>query len=206
MVSQLEQSIPTPKIFMFPPLILASQSPVRATMLHEAGIVFTVLPSPYDEDTEKEQIAHLSPDHQAAHLARGKAQAVSTLHPEAYVIGADQICAMGAEIFGKPATFERAVLHLSTLQGTTHFQHSAACVYHQGACVWEAVETVILNMKPLDASAIRAYLTADMPLNACGAYAYEKTGHTLFASVQGSSAAIKGLPLDGLLGFLKSIA
>ena len=187
-------------------IILASASPVRADMLREAGLLFTVIPSPYDEEAKKEVVAHLSPDAQAAYLARGKAEAVSVLHPEAYVIGADQICAMEERIFGKPKSIEKAVSHLTALQGHMHFQHSAACVYHQGICVWEEVETVTLTMKPLDDAAIQAYLTTDMPLNACGAYAYEKTGHTLFASVQGSAAAIKGLPLDGLLGFLKILS
>jgi septum formation protein len=171
-------------------------------MLREAGLVFSVLPSPYDEDGEKDAIRHLPPDRQGAHLARGKAQAVSLLHPDAFVIGADQICAMEGQIFGKPHTFERAVTHLRTLQGQTHVQHSAACVYHAGALAWEQVETVILTMKPLDDAAIHAYLHADMPLNACGAYAFEKTGHTLFAHVSGSAAAIKGLPLAGLLRYL----
>lgn len=191
-------------ISSLPPLILASSSPVRAMMLREAGLEFRVIPSPYDEEAEKEVVAHLSPDHQAAHLARGKALAVSANYPQAYVIGADQICAMGEQIFGKPVTFENAVNHLRHLQGGTHYQHSAACIYHQGICVWEEVETVTLTMKPLYDAAIRSYLTQDMPLNACGAYAYEKTGHTLFASVQGSASAIKGLPLDGLLRYLKT--
>ncbi len=184
-------------------LILASASPVRALMLREAGLVFTVMPSPYDEEAQKETIAHLLPADQAAFLARGKAEAVSGLYPDAYVIGADQVCAMGRRIFGKPGTFARATAHLRALQGGEHFQHSAACVYLRGALQWEMLETVTLRMKPLDEKAIETYLTADKPLAACGAYAYEKTGHTLFETVQGSAAAIKGLPLDGLLKFLR---
>jgi septum formation protein len=185
-------------------LILASQSPVRAAMLREAGLDFTIMLSPYDEDAEKESIRHLPPAQQAAHLARGKAHAVSVLHPDSYVIGADQICAMDGKIFGKPHTYERAVTHLQTLQGRMHYQHSAACVYRGGMVVWEEVETVRLTMKTLDDVAIRAYVQEDMPLNACGAYAFEKTGHTLFSDLQGSAAAIKGLPLSGLLTFLKA--
>jgi septum formation protein len=181
-------------------LILASASPVRRAMLEEVGLVFTVMPSPYDEDAQKEQLRHLPPAEQAARLAAGKAEAVSVLHPEAYVIGADQICAIpDGTILGKPHTEERALSHLQQLQGKVHYQHSAACIYHAGRSVWETVETVTLTMKPLDDAAIRTYIATDMPLAACGAYCFEKTGHTLFSHVEGSAAAIKGLPLDGLL-------
>ncbi len=185
------------------PLILASASPVRAEILAEAGVAFTVVPSPYDEEAEKDRINHLAPDVQAALLARGKAETVSYLHSGAYVIGADQICAMEGRIFGKPGTMDAAISHLTALQGRTHFQHSAACVYRERKLLWEEVETVTLRMKAMDAQAIEAYLERDRPFGACGAYAYEKTGHTLFESVQGSTSAIKGLPLDGLLAFMR---
>ncbi len=187
------------------PLILASQSKVRKAMLEDVALSFTVLPSPYDEDAHKEALSTLPPAHQAATLAAGKAEAVSRLHRDAYVIGADQICAHDGQIFGKPATIERAILTLQQLQNTTHHQHSAACVFHQGKQVWAEVETVTLTMRPLDDTAIREYVKRDQPLVACGAYRYEANGHTLFSHVDGSAAAIKGLPLDGLLAFLRSV-
>ena len=187
------------------PLILASQSPVRRQMLEGVGLIFAVIPSPFDEDGEKETICHLPPEAQAETLACGKARAVSVLHPDAYVIGADQICALGTTLFGKPHTVERAMQQLRQLQGTTHFQHSAACVYHAGKKLWETVETVTLTMKPLTEIEIADYISADAPLGACGAYCYEKTGHTLFSEIKGSAAAIKGLPLDALLRFLQTL-
>lgn len=186
-------------------LILASQSKVRNIMLQEVGLTFITLPSPYDEDAHKAALAALLPSEQAATLAAGKAEAISLLHPDAYVIGADQICALGHRIFGKPATDERATSHLQQLQNTTHHQHSAACVYYGGKSVWADVESVTLTMKPLDDTAIAAYIAQDQPLAACGAYRYEATGHTLFSHIDGSAAAIKGLPLNGLLAFLKTV-
>ena len=185
------------------PLILASQSPVRSDMLRNEGVIFTVHPSPYDEDTEKEHIAHLPPAQQAAWLAAGKAHAVSILYPDAYVIGADQICDANEQILGKPYTVENALTHLRLLQNTTHFQHSAACVYKAGENIWAMIETVTLTMHPLNDDAIRAYIGKDQPFAACGAYCYEKTGHHLFSHVEGSASAIKGLPLTALLAFLQ---
>jgi septum formation protein len=185
------------------PLILASQSKVRVQMLLDEGLVFEVKPSPYDEDAHKSALAHLHPQEKSLILAQGKAEAVSQLYPSHYVIGADQICAMDYITFGKPHTLERATQTLKELQGKTHHQYSAACVYHQGQCVWSEVEVVTLHMHPLSDEAIENYLKLDAPFLACGAYRYEAHGDALFASVTGSAAAIKGLPLSGLLMFLQ---
>lgn len=184
------------------PLILASASQVRKTMLEEAGLDFIVLPSPYDEEAQKTTLNAFHPKEQAALLADGKAAAVSALHPHAYVIGADQICALDRQIFGKPHNAARAASHLQALQGKTHHQYSAACVYYQGKPVWADVEVVTLTMKPLNAAQIDEYIAKDEPFAACGAYRYEATGHTLFSHIDGTAAAIKGLPLNGLLAFL----
>ncbi len=172
-------------------------------MLEEAGLEFSVIPSPFDEDACKQEIRCLQPSLQAAYLADGKAKAVSTLHPDAYVIGADQICSLDQHILDKPGTVERATTHLQRLQGRKHHQYSAACIYHRQALRWLQVEVVTLTMHPLSETEIADYIRQDQPLHACGAYCYEKQGHTLFSQVEGDVAAIKGLPLHGLLAFLK---
>jgi septum formation protein len=180
-------------------LILASTSVVRAEMLKEAGVSFTVVPSPYDEEQAKDQLEGLSHADLALALANGKAEAVSVMHPNSYVIGADQLCTDGTHIYSKPVTVERAFTHLRLLAGKEHFQHSAACLYHHGKKIWQTCEIVTLTMRPLTDTEIYAYIAEDSPLNACGAYCYEKQGYRLFSHVNGSSAAIKGLPLESLM-------
>ncbi|TAE34526.1 MAG: Maf-like protein [Alphaproteobacteria bacterium] len=186
-------------------IILASQSSVRRAMLEERAVPFTAITSPYDEDAQKEVIAHLPPVQQSILLAHGKAHAVSILHPEAYVIGADQVCDYNSTIFGKPLVVERAMQHLTALQGNRHYQHSAACIFKGGVHLWSAIETVILDMRSLCDKEIIDYIQTDEPFHACGSYCYEKTGHLLFHSVQGSADAIKGLPLDALYAALTSL-
>ncbi len=188
-----------------PDIILASQSFVRKKMLKDADIAFRVLASPFNEEAYKPSIHHLPPQEQARYLANGKAYAVGVQYPDAYVIGADQICALGNTIFDKPGTTERAIEHLQALQGQTHHQYSAACVYHQGQCVWHMVEIVRLHMRPLSDEEIHYYVSQDRPLKACGGYCYEKEGYTLFHHIEGSEPAIKGLPLDGLLAYLQQV-
>jgi septum formation protein len=185
-------------------LILASASEIRAQMLRDVGLSFLALPSPYDEEAAKPQFAALPYPEFALALANGKAHAVSDLYPEAYVIGADQLCADDTQIYDKPLTEARAKQHLRKLSGTSHWQHSAACLYHAGKKLWETCEIVTLTMHRLSDKEIDNYITKDSPLNACGAYCYEKTGHRLFSHIEGSVAAIKGLPLDALLAALKT--
>lgn len=186
------------------PIILASQSKVRAQMLLDAGLEFEIRPSPYDEELHKATLSYLTPKETSLALAKGKAHVVSHHYAQHYVIGADQICAMDDVIFDKPHTFERAKETLQRLNGTTHYQHSGACVFLGGTCIWEEVETVELTMKHLTDTEIEEYIAQDTPLSACGAYRYEAGGHKLFTHVNGSAPAIKGLPLNSLLHFLNT--
>jgi septum formation protein len=167
-------------------------------MLRARHIDCVVIPSPYDEDAHKSSMAHLPPVQQAILLAHGKAHAVSMMHPEAYVIGADQVCDADGMILGKPHTQDRAIAHLTLLQGTWHHQHSAACIFKAGTHLWSGIETVHLQMRSLTQQDIITYIQRDAPFSACGAYCFEKTGHELFTSVRGSADAIKGLPMDSL--------
>ena len=184
-------------------LILASNSLIRRQLLEQAGIKFTALPSPFDEEKAKITLAHLPHPERALQLAAGKASAVSCIYPKAYVIGADQICADNERTYDKPLTNAQAIQHLQHLQGKLHYQHSAACLFFAGKKIWEYCEIVTLKMRPLNDAEIAAYVQADQPLQACGAYCYEKSGKSLFAEIRGSESAIKGLPMHHLMAALQ---
>jgi septum formation protein len=184
-------------------LILASSSTIRMQLLQEAGIKFTAISSPFDEESAKPAISHLPHKERALYLASGKAAAISKLYPDSHVIGADQICADEKRTYSKPVTKEQAALHLQYLQGNVHFQHSAACLFHSGKKIWESCEIVTLQMRPLNEHEITSYIETDSPLQACGAYCYEKNGRQLFRKVEGSESAIKGLPMDALIKALQ---
>ncbi len=190
-------------------LILASTSQIRYELLQQANIDFVAIPSTFDEESAKKDFAN-SPPHnvlshhdQALKLAAGKAQAVSELHMNDYVIGADQICADDARIYSKPLTSSQAKQHLQYLQGREHRQHSAACLFYAGEKIWQHCEIVTLTMRNLTEAEITAYVEKDQPFQACGGYCYEKSGSALFSSVDGSEYAIKGLPMQHLLAALQ---
>lgn len=184
-------------------LVLASSSTIRMQLLKEVGINFTVIASPFDEESAKESIKHIPHPERALKLAEGKARAVSELYPNDYVIGADQICADDSVTYSKPLTLERAKQHLQNLQGKVHFQHSAACLFFGSEKIWESCEIVTLKMRQLNDYEIEDYIQKDQPFSACGAYCYEKNGHNLFSEIDGSASAIKGLPMDSLIAALQ---
>ena len=84
------------------PLILASQSEARNKILQKSGIFFSIKPSNLDESIIKNKFKNIALDKIAKKLAIAKASQVGKLNPQAVVIGADQICGLGKEIFDKP--------------------------------------------------------------------------------------------------------
>lgn len=187
------------------PLILASGSAARQQLLKAAGLTFSVEPSGVDEDALAATLQHLQLPDRARALARAKAISVGKHHPNAYTIGADQICALGDEIFHKPGTHENACNQLARLSGKTHHQHCGVVLAHGGHVVWEYSEMATLTMRRLTPAEIHAYVGADAPLAACGAYHFESLGRHLFSEVIGDHDVIKGLPMVTLLARLHAL-
>jgi septum formation protein len=173
-----------------------------------AGLAFTVQSPGLDEDIMRQAIGStgsLAPQDVAEVLARAKAEAVSGLMREAFVIGADQVLAVGDRILNKPDTMEKARAELLDLSGKTHALHSAVAVARNGATVWAHGETSILTMRVLSPQFIGRYLAAagEEVLSSVGAYQLEGLGIQLFAKVEGDYFSILGLPLLPLLDALR---
>src|SRR5262245_32256622 len=100
-------------------LVLASASPFRRRMLEEAGLSFEVATADVDEAAIKNELLGraMLPDRIAAELAKAKCMAVSSQLQEALVIGADQVLALGQELFSKPAHVQQAREQLQLLRG-----------------------------------------------------------------------------------------
>lgn len=187
------------------PIILASGSTIRQQMLRACGLTFSVAPSGVDEEALSATCNDLSIAEHALTLARAKALAVAASNPNAYVIGADQICCLGTTIFSKPGSYEKAEAQLTMLQGKTHQQQVGCVIAHQGKIVWERADAASLTMRPLGKQEIHAYVAADAPLSACGSYKFESLGRHLFSAVEGDHDVIKGLPLLPLLAELHAL-
>ena len=118
-------------------LILASTSQTRQTMLRQAGLSFTSLPSGVDEAALKEGFTG-PPGVLAQILARHKAAKVAREHPDDLTLGADQLLVLGSRLFDKPATLEEARAQLRAFSGCSHQLITAACLFRGPKLVWSA--------------------------------------------------------------------
>jgi septum formation protein len=187
------------------PLVLASKSAVRRSLLEAAGIPVAVDPADVDERAIEALLVGTPPEDIAVRLARAKALAVCARRPGELVLGADQTLALGPRRFSKPADVAAAREQLAALSGKTHSLHSGAALARDGAVVFETVSTARLTMRALSGAAIDAYLTAagDRVTHSVGAYQLEGLGVHLFERIDGDYFTILGLPLLPLLAFFR---
>ena len=187
------------------PLILASQSRARQTLLGEAGIEFVAIPADIDERAVQQSAALVAPGDVAAHLAREKALAIAQSEPGRYVVGADQTLAVGATLFTKPTGRAEAAEQLRALAGRVHELHSAVVVARDGNILFEDVRVARMTMRQLSEAQIAAYLdgAGERVTTSVGAYQLEGLGVHLFERIDGDHFTILGLPLLPLLAFLR---
>lgn len=189
-------------------VVLASASPARAALLRGAGIVFEVRPAGVDEAAVRDGVraAGGSAGEAALALAEAKAGSVEA-EAGALVIGADQILSTPEDgrWFDKPAGLAEARTHLQALRGRTHQLSTAVACRRGGQVVWRHVSTPVLRMRGFSDAFLDAYLALEgaRVLGSVGAYRIEGPGMHLFERIEGEYAAILGLPLLPLLGFLR---
>ena len=145
---------------MSQPILLASASEIRAQMLRNARVPFEVKAVPVDEESIKASLIAegSSPRDIADSLAEAKAQRVSQKHPEALVIGCDQVLDFEGELFSKPQSKEDARLQLQRMRQKRHALLSACVVYDGGRPVWRHVGVVRLLMRDISDAFIDEYL------------------------------------------------
>jgi septum formation protein len=186
-------------------LILASASTIRAQMLDAAGVPYEIEPAHIDEAAVK--VAHDGDAASlAAALASAKAEAVSTLHPDDWVIGSDSLIAIGGRSFNKPRDRDEAAEHLRLFSGQPMVLTSAAAIARGGEIDWSYAESATLHVRTLSNAFIDSYLDAEWPeVGYCvGVFRMEGRGVQLFERVDGSHFTILGMPLLPLLGALRT--
>jgi septum formation protein len=188
------------------PLVLASQSRARQTLLANAGIEFEAVPADIDERAVQQASGFSAPGDIAALLAREKALFVSSRMPGRFVAGADQTLALRTQLFSKPAGRAQAAEQLRALSGHRHELHSAVAVARDGKILFEAMAVAGMTMRQLGEADIEAYLNeaGDAVTSSVGAYQIEGLGVHLFERIEGDHFTILGLPLLPLLDFLRN--
>jgi septum formation protein len=188
-------------------LILASASTVRASLLEAVCVPFEVVQADIDEDAAKESLLAegIRPRGIADALAELKALRVSSGHPGALVLGADQVLDFGGELLSKAATMDAARTQLARLRGNSHKLLSAVVLVRDGSVVWRHVEEAELHMRRISEEFLDRYLLleGEALLGSVGCYRLESYGAQLFDRVEGDYFSILGLPLFPLLAALR---
>ena len=184
------------------PLILASTSPYRAELLQRLGRSFSAAAP----DVDERQVApdSMPPEQAAKLLATAKARSVAAQHPQAVVIGGDQIAADAQGVLHKPGSHQRAIAQLQRLRGQTHYLYTAMTIVVPDQPPIECLDITALTMANVDDDFLERVVQADQPCCA-GAYKIEGQGIALFESIVSQDHAITGLPLLTLGRILRQI-
>src|ERR1700727_841539 len=102
------------------PLVLASGSAVRRTLLEAAGIAVEICPADIDERGVETSAPLQAPVATAARLARQKAAVKAGRNRGRVVFGAGQPPSLGGRRFSNPADRTAAREQLRALSGRTH--------------------------------------------------------------------------------------
>ena len=135
-----------------------------------------------------------------------KAQAAADRHPQALIIGSDQVAYVDDARFGKPGTVEQAIAQLKCMRGRT-------VVFHTGVALLNAATRRIqvsgvptrVRFRDLDDDEIARYVENEMPLDCAGSAKVEALGITLLDSLSTDDpTALIGLPLIALSRMLRA--
>lgn len=182
-------------------LVLASSSAYRRTLLARLGVRFAAMAPAIDETPGEAEKAEAL----ASRLAYDKAAAVAALHPDAVVIGSDQVAARGTTLLGKPGDAGRARRQLLESSGQELTFYTAVAVLDgRRRAVERHMDETRVAFRTLAPDEIARYVAAERPLDCAGAFKAEGLGISLFwRIVTEDPTALTGLPLIWLAGALR---
>lgn len=183
------------------PLVLASTSVFRSELLQRLGLPFiTAAP-----DIDESRLAGEAPEQLVQRLALQKAQAVANAHPNALIIGSDQVACLDDLILGKPGDHAAAVEQLDRCSGRAVSFFTGLCLLdpaqnrHQICC-----EPFHVHFRTLSKGHIEHYLQREKPYNCAGSFKSEGLGIALFSRLEGEDpSSLIGLPLIRLVAMLE---
>lgn len=185
-------------------LILASSSQTRKDLMDRLRIDYRCISPDIDESADGE----LHADDLAKRLAYEKAHVISAEHPNAIIIGSDQVAwreHAPYDFIGKPLTVENAIQQLQANSGKTVFFSTALSVQHfQSGFETTLVEHYQVKFRELTLAEIERYIDIDQPLHCAGSFKCESLGISLFEKMVGDDqTTLMGLPMIQLCRILR---
>ncbi|MFN3816504.1 Maf family protein [Brevundimonas sp.] len=175
-----------------PPLVLASASPRRIELLAQVGIApDRIVPADIDETPLKGE----TPPRLAERLALTKAGTVADLEPDAVILAADTVVAVGRRLLEKPADETEARRFLALLSGRNHRVFTGVAVKAPGRDAAVRVVETRVSFKPLSDDEITGYLNTGDWRGKAGGYAIQGPAGAFVRRIVGSHPAVMGLPL-----------
>ena len=182
-------------------LILASASPRRLDLLARIGIApDAVVPADIDESVPRGEL----PREHAARLAREKAQVVAAEEPDALVLAADTVVAVGRRILPKVEDEQTLRSCMKLLSGRRHRVMTGGALAIPGVGVRERLVETMIAMKRLSDAEIDYYAGHGDWRGKAGGYALQGYGEVYVRRIGGSYSNVVGLPLAETRVLLKS--
>jgi septum formation protein len=185
-----------------PRLILGSTSRYRRELLQRFGLPFEAVAPQVDETPRPGE----GPAALAERLAEAKAAEVAQRHPDAVVIGSDQVADLDGQAIGKPGEHARAVEQLRAMSGRVVVFHTAVAVQRPATGYAGLLRVPVrVRFRVLGDAEIEAYLRAEQPYDCAGSAKSEGLGIVLLDAIESDDpTALVGLPLIATARLLRA--
>lgn len=187
-----------------PELLLASTSSARRALMDALGLPYRALSPDVDE-----HIPPGTPAREAVRLlSERKARAVAERHPEALVLGADQLVEVDGEVLGKPQDRAQARAQLQRVLGHDHHILTGVTLVGPGRGTGPQVrarhvESTRLRFHALTPEELERYLDLEEWRGCAGSYRVEEAGMGLVAELEGDFTNVRGLPMVAVVRMLR---
>ena len=184
-------------------IILASSSPFRKALLQRLQLNFDTISPDIDETAQNGELSETL----VARLSLMKAREVAKKHPDALIIGSDQVALLDGKIMGKPGNHQRATAQLLAASGKiVTFLTGLSLLNSQNSTHETVVVPFDVEFRQLSSAMIEAYLLREQPYQCAGSFKFEGLGITLFERLDGDDpTALIGLPLIQLTRMLEKM-
>lgn len=181
------------------PLILASNSPRRKQLLHDAGFAFTVEVLPTDETYPTD----LPAEEVAGYISREKAEQFRRIRPDSLVLTADTVVIAEHHILGKPTDAADAFRMIKILSGRSHKVVTAVSLLSDDI-IETASDLAEVYFRDLEDWEINHYIEQYKPFDKAGSYGIQEwIGMVGIEKIEGSFYTIMGLPVQVVYRLLK---